>query len=670
MKSFYCRKCVFVTLLSFGLAFASACGNNERAEVVDGQKPDVRYTYLKGYSGKVFYINIKGTAYFEGDIILGSTEKMERIKTEVELGSTEEMERTKTGVERLASKNSQPYGVTYSVVTKLKAIPGRPWTNNTIPYRIANGFPNQQRITGAIQHIHDNTNLRLVAQTNEDNFVTFRHLDDDGNDGGCSSYIGMQGDEQFITLGTGCTEGIAIHEIGHAAGLWHEHSRSDRDDFITIHWDNIEMASEEEKKINFQKHDEEGDTAMDFGSYDCGSIMHYGETAFGKTDADGNMLKTITIKSCPGGITSIGQIEELSAGDIAGLNYLYPILPAAPVLSNGNVSNITATSADFRVTSDHDATAHWVVRLTSEPAPSAAEIIAGAGANTGAMTANTAFSRTLSGLSSRKTYRLYFVASNNGATSDVWSQTFTTLPLPIVDVPTGVDGRILSPAQTGDTVSWVEIARNGNYALVVRSEFINVYPSSKAVWGDPAWQHTNFGSTSSYMTAQNSVRGKINAWFNGTAQGEAEKLPANARLRDFSVQLNVSQAMGTSSWPASVNDGFSKPTRTLLGTGDDIAFALSYGEAANFVSLLHFLRGVYIANEPSSAVAVANYAKISIPTSYAYYGMWLRSPGDLPNTVGFLSNNFSQVVPGRVFQEYLNGRGLIYPALWVDEDIF
>jgi|GEM_PF-1115338 len=347
------------------------------------------------------------------------------------------------------------------------------------------------------------------------------------------------------------------------------------------------------------------------------------------------------------------------------------VAPAAPVLSNESLSNITAASAQWSVTSDQDAQAHWVVRRAHEPAPTAAEIVAEAGANTGAMTANTAFVQTLSGLSSRTAYRLHFVASNNGLFSTVWSEAFTTLPLPIVDVPTGVDGRILSPAQTGDSVHWVEIARNGNYALIVRSEFINIYPHSKSVWGNPAWQYTGFGTTNRYMTAQNSVRWKLNDWFNGTAQGEAEKLPANARMRDFVVQTNLSQAIGTSAWSPSLHDGFTKPTPFQVGIGDDIAFALSYGEAANFLSLLHFLRGMYIANQPSSDIAQANFAKISIPVSNPYTGMWLRSPGDVANTAAFMSSHANAMGHGRVFQEFITDvRGLLYPAVWVDEEIF
>ncbi|MCL2011907.1 MAG: hypothetical protein FWG75_03855 [Cystobacterineae bacterium] len=50
--------------------------------------------------------------------------------------------------------------------------------------------------------------------------------------------------------------------------------------------------------------------------------------------------------------------------------------------------------------------------------------------------------------------------------------------------------------------------------------------------------------------------------------------------------------------------------------------------------------------------------------------MWLRSPGDLPNTAASLSNSFNTSIPGRVFQDALDGRGLVYPAVWVDEYIF
>ena len=57
---------------------------------------------------------------------------------------------------------------------------------------------------------------------------------------GCWSYIGRIGGEQMISIGPNCLrEGVIIHEILHALGFFHEHSRPDRDQYITIDFDNL-----------------------------------------------------------------------------------------------------------------------------------------------------------------------------------------------------------------------------------------------------------------------------------------------------------------------------------------------------------------------------------------------------------------------------------------------
>ncbi len=64
-----------------------------------------------------------------------------------------------------------------------------------------------------------------------------------------------------------------VHELGHAIGFWHEHSRPDRDDYIRVVEENIRNGEE----FNFWK-----DTWREVDSmkqpYDVGSVMHYSST--------------------------------------------------------------------------------------------------------------------------------------------------------------------------------------------------------------------------------------------------------------------------------------------------------------------------------------------------------------------------------------------------------
>lgn len=142
----------------------------------------------------------------------------------------------------------------------------------------------------------------------------------------CSSHVGRTGaGAQQVTIAEACGEvGHAAHELGHAIGLWHEHSRLDRDKFITIHWENIERTS----LHNFEKISRnELDEVPDIG-YDIQSIMHYSQFAFAKRGMP--VLKTITLKEnitipeleCLNTLT-MGQREELSYKDKKRVNELY-----------------------------------------------------------------------------------------------------------------------------------------------------------------------------------------------------------------------------------------------------------------------------------------------------------------------------------------------------------
>jgi len=145
----------------------------------------------------------------------------------------------------------------------------------------------------------------VIPRTNETNYISFRLPAEPE----CSSPVGMQGGAQTILLHTNCGFGVAVHEILHSAGVWHEQSRSDRDKYITVHEQNILPGL----KFAFDKQ-----AGADIGPYDYASIMHYEKNAFSK-----GFPSLLTITTIPPGIP-IGQRDGLSAGDIQTLNTIYP----------------------------------------------------------------------------------------------------------------------------------------------------------------------------------------------------------------------------------------------------------------------------------------------------------------------------------------------------------
>ncbi|VDK69403.1 unnamed protein product [Anisakis simplex] len=81
---------------------------------------------------------------------------------------------------------------------------------------------------------------------------------------------------------------IVVHELMHTIGLWHEHMRRDRDEYIKIHSSNVAPREMLCTQIKFHRYISQFDQVPEGESdtygirYNYRSLMHYGKNAFAK----------------------------------------------------------------------------------------------------------------------------------------------------------------------------------------------------------------------------------------------------------------------------------------------------------------------------------------------------------------------------------------------------
>uniref|UniRef100_A0A670IPQ0 Metalloendopeptidase n=1 Tax=Podarcis muralis TaxID=64176 RepID=A0A670IPQ0_PODMU len=166
-------------------------------------------------------------------------------------------------------------------------------------------------LKGAFEDFSKFTCIQFVPYSNQRDFIAIAPLS------GCFSSVGRIGGMQVVSLAPACLrkgKGVALHELMHVVGFWHEHSRADRDKYISISWDEILTGFE----INFMK---SWNTNM-LVDYDYASVMHYGRNAF-------SMSGSPTITPLSSSLTLLGQRWNLSNSDVARVNKLYKCSQAA-----------------------------------------------------------------------------------------------------------------------------------------------------------------------------------------------------------------------------------------------------------------------------------------------------------------------------------------------------
>lgn len=189
------------------------------------------------------------------------------------------------------------------------------WPDAIIPYTIDSSLGDHARevIDEAIEVYSLKTCIKWIPRTTQLSYVNFFQ------GSGCWSMLGQMYKErhQNISLGSGCEwKSTVLHEMMHAAGFFHTHSRYDRDEFVDIHWENIDITT----IFNFFQF---GPNVLDlYGPYDIRSNMHYGTKAFST-----NGKPTITAKGDPDGEIYLGQPHvggDFTQTDLDKLNEMYP----------------------------------------------------------------------------------------------------------------------------------------------------------------------------------------------------------------------------------------------------------------------------------------------------------------------------------------------------------
>uniref|UniRef100_A0A3P9DTV8 Metalloendopeptidase n=4 Tax=Haplochromini TaxID=319058 RepID=A0A3P9DTV8_9CICH len=183
------------------------------------------------------------------------------------------------------------------------------WTDGKVyvPYYIANHYSSREIaiITRGLESFSSVSCIRFRPyQDGDHEWLSIESRN------GCYSYVGRQGGGQTVSLSRqGCLYHSTVqHELLHALGFNHEQTRSDRDNYIRVYWENIL----DDMVYNFYKID----TLNQGTPYDYNSVMQYERYAFSKNNQP-------TMVPIPNSNVMLGGATQMSKNDIDRLNRLY-----------------------------------------------------------------------------------------------------------------------------------------------------------------------------------------------------------------------------------------------------------------------------------------------------------------------------------------------------------
>jgi hypothetical protein len=194
------------------------------------------------------------------------------------------------------------------------------WPNRTIFYAVDPALKVPERVAAAVAHWNSKTSIRFVLRGSEPDYLHIVR-----QPGAAQCDVGRRRGEQQLKLGDDPALGNIIHELGHAVGLWHEHCRTDRDQWVTIDPESIRDGRDGDFEIDFICG--EAVTTRNLGPYDYASIQHYGAFFCAKDPDFPTIIARKDAREAPD-VVRMGQRDGLSPGDIAAVDLLYAGVPA------------------------------------------------------------------------------------------------------------------------------------------------------------------------------------------------------------------------------------------------------------------------------------------------------------------------------------------------------